>query len=266
MKQNNYQYNGGMPLTQEVLEWAQDGTLEALAAVCKMGYGGSGDPVILNGCVDVGSGVYSEGWMFDGTEIIYFEGGDSVAAGTTNIKVQELYTTAVYESGATQNLHVDKKYVFDATGTDDIVDLVPFHIRFGEEYSGLDPRTDRRQIINVPVAVGNLAGALTIKKLIAIPAIQVAGAITVQAPNLLASPAVYQNIGTISANIRPATEVPFKCLVEVYPVETGGTEHFTDVNGLIKTNGNIDIQFIKPTGATTSYIVKFNFLAPLSAI
>lgn len=117
MKQIKYAYNGGLPLSQNVLDWMQTGYKEIFASLGKMGWDG-GNPVIMRGCENDGAGVFSAGEIFDGTEIYAFQGGDSVAAGTTKVKLQEYTTSVVFEDGGNQPIYTRKEYVFDATGVD----------------------------------------------------------------------------------------------------------------------------------------------------
>lgn len=263
MKQIKYLYNGGLPLSQDVLKWQQEGYQETILAICSMGYDAvAGDPVIITGCEDVGAGVYSAGWIYNGTDLIYFEGGDSVAAGTTNVKVVETTTSVVFGNGASQAIYSNKKYSFDNTGTDDITDLKLFQIAFGGASKGVDP--DGIAIIGIAGGTGNLSGQLDFRKFIFVDAMQVVGAIVVQTPSGLADPPAYQTVGTLTSLWIPAKEVHFKANIEGYILETGGTLKFNDVNGRIKTNGDVDFQFIKPDAGVANYTVKVNVVVPLT--
>lgn len=50
MKQIDWSFNGGLPLTQDVLQWQRDGLKDALKAIFTMGY--NGVPFALYGCID----------------------------------------------------------------------------------------------------------------------------------------------------------------------------------------------------------------------
>lgn len=120
MKQVKYTFNGGLPLSQNVLDWSQQGLKDCVKALCDMGY--DGDPVIIHGCLyDSGTGDVTSGWIYEGTEPMYFPGGNVVTAATTKIKVAETTGTLVYENGASQAVYSTKQYALDNTGTDDIL-------------------------------------------------------------------------------------------------------------------------------------------------
>jgi hypothetical protein len=260
MKQIKYSFNGGLPLSQNVLDYMQTGIKDALAALGGLGY--NGDPVIISGCNNAGAGVYNPGWIFNGTEIVYFVGGDSVALGTTMIKLIEHTSTVVFENGATQGIYSEKKYEFDNTGTIDITDLLLFHLALGDKNQGIIP--DGVAIMSTVGGTGTLAGQLQFKKHIYARTMQISGATAITAPSAIASPPVYQNVGNLSAAFRPATEVHFKANVEGYILETGGTLRFNDINGRITITGDVAFQFIKPDAGVSSYTIKVNTIVPLT--
>lgn len=262
MKQIKYIFNGGLPLSQNVLDWQQTGYKEVFAAIGKLGWSG-GDPVIMTGCEDAGAGVYNDGWIFDGTEHYYFQGGDSVAAGTTNIKLQEITTTVVFESGASQAIYSRKEYVFDNTGTIAIEDLLLFHKVFGEKTFGLDV-ANGSGTLNISGGTGNLSGQILMSKYLLTPQMRVRGAIIVQTPSALSDPPVYQTLGNVaSADFHPAFNVHFKANIEGYILETGGVLRFNDVNMRYTTAGNFDVQLIKPDAGVANYTITFNTIIPL---
>ncbi len=262
MKKVEYVYPGGLPLSQDVLAWGQDGQKEAVAAICKLGWSG-GDPVIINGCENAGAGVYNPGVIFDGNALYYFQGGDSVAAGTTNIKLADLSTTLVYENGAIQPVYSRKEYVFDATGAVAIENLLLFHKVFGEKTFGLDMANGSGNL-NIAGGTGNLSGQIFLSKYLLVPQMRMRGAIIVQAPAALADPPVYQTVGNVAgAGFHPAFTVHFKANIEGYILEVGGTLKFNDVNMRMTPTGNIDVQFIKPDAGVASYTINFNTIIPL---
>lgn len=261
MKNVIYSYTGGLPLSQNVLDWQQAGYKEALAAICKLGWTG-GDPVIITGCEDAGAGVYNPGWIFDGTEVHYFQGGDSVAALTTSIKLQELTTTLVYGNGAVRPVYSRQEYVFDATGVD-ITTLKLFHKVFGEKTFGLDQANGAGNL-NIAGGTGNLSGQVFFNKYLLVPQMRMRGAIIVQSPAALATPPVYQTVGNVAnANFHPAFTVHFKANIEGYILETGGVLKFNDVNVRYTNTGNLDVQFIKPDAGVAAYTINFNTIVPL---
>lgn len=259
MKQIKYTFNGGLPLSQNVLDWQQTAYKEVFAAVGKLGWS-AGDPVIITGCDNAGAGVYNTGWLFDGTEFFYFQGGDSVAAGTTMIKLQTLTSSVVFENGASQAIYSRQEYAFDNTGVIDITDLIPFQQAFGAKFSGLMPGGFSN--INVAGGTGNLSGQIFLNKLLTVPLLYVRGAIVVQTPAALATPPVYQTVGTVGAGFIPPFTMHFKGLIEGWILETGGTLRFNDVNIRITQAGNIDMQLIKPDAGVATYTVQFTTIIP----
>lgn len=117
MKQIKYDYTGGLPLSQNVLEFSQNGLRDLVAGILQGGYESA--PVIISGCLyDSGTGDITAGWVFDGTEAHYFAGGNTVTAGTSKIKVAETTSTVVFDDGSVRAIYRTKQYVFDNTGTD----------------------------------------------------------------------------------------------------------------------------------------------------
>lgn len=122
MKTIDYSFNGGLPLSQNVLNWTQTGLLDAVNALYKMGY--NGVPMAITGVVyDATTGDVSAGWIFDGNEVHYFPGGNTVTAGTNLIKLQTSTTTVVFESGASQPIYKNSQYLLDNTGAINVIDI-----------------------------------------------------------------------------------------------------------------------------------------------
>ena len=262
MKKVDYSYTGGLPLSQNVLNWQQDAFREVFGVLASMGFDvGAGDPVIITGCVVAGTTV-SDGWIYDGSEVIYFEGGDTATAGTSMIKIQELKTSVVFQNGSNRDIYVDKKWVLDNTGVDDVTALKTFSYHLGNTNGGLMPGGNT--LISPVGGTGNLAGVFTFFKTLFAPAMHMKGAVTVQAPAALANPPVYQDLGTLPAAWWPVADIHLKGFIEGYLLEIGGTLKFNDINMKIRTDGKVQAQFIKPDGAVGSYTVIVNALVPLS--
>ena len=147
MKEINYSFNGGMPLSQNVLAFSRDGIRDVLLALYQRGYNGT--PVIVSGCVyDSVTNDVTAGWIYDGTEPLYFPGGNTVTAGTNLIKIAEATTTVVFESGANQPIYKTRQYAFDNTGVINITTLRKFGLTEG---------------FTIPIDIAEAAGSLTIR-------------------------------------------------------------------------------------------------------
>lgn len=116
MKQIDWVFNGGLPLSQNILEWQRDGLRDAINSLLYKGY--HGQPVVITGCVyDPVTHDVTAGWIYDGTEACFFPGGNTTTAGTDKIKAVTTTATVVYENGAAQAVYRNRHYAFDATGT-----------------------------------------------------------------------------------------------------------------------------------------------------
>lgn len=117
MKTVNYSFIGGMPLSQNVIEWSANGLKDAVNALCGMAYTEGTGLVAITGCVyDATTNDISAGWIYNGTELCYFPGGNTVTAGTDKIKIVETNGSVIFENAASRPIYVTREFAFDATG------------------------------------------------------------------------------------------------------------------------------------------------------
>ncbi|MCX6210861.1 MAG: hypothetical protein NTZ59_15485 [Bacteroidetes bacterium] len=107
--------NGGLPLTQNLLNFLQDGFREPLIAIASL----LGNKVIVMG-MDEGSSSVADGWFVYNNELIKF---NTCAIGT-KVKITETLLSVEFEDGLTKAVYKIKTAVCDATGDFDYADFV----------------------------------------------------------------------------------------------------------------------------------------------
>lgn len=218
MKQIDWSFNGGLPLTQDVLQWQRDGLKDALKAIFTMGY--NGVPFALYGCYyDATTNDVTEGWIFDGDELIYFPGGNTTTAGTNLVKLVTNTTTVVFESGAVQPIYRNKEYSLDATGALNITTIRHYGISEG---------------ISIPIAITEASGSLNIRINTAARTIHFYGSIETLTATALASDGLQvkliddADIKAVMDEYYPSDTFEFPGAVMPLPGNSGVTN---DLNG-----------------------------------
>ena len=263
MRTINYTHLGGAPLTQETLDWHQTAMKDIAKAIARMGDDGSGNPFILSGCVyNSGTGIVTDGYMFYADEIHYFQGGDTGALGTA-VQLTTLNTDAVYEDGSTHTMYVEKVMTLGGGAPNtSIITMKRFHEFFGAKGYESEERT-------ISIAAGSVFAATTLYYRINYLSkmLHIRCDVTVNAPASVANPAIYYQIATLPAGFRPTQVVPFKGFVRYhlanYIKDVGTIDYIKDVNCEVRTDGNLNIGFIKPEAGVVSYTVSFNTAIPL---
>lgn len=116
MNFSNFSHNGGLPLTQERLDFLQQSYLAAFQAIAKL----CGDKTILHGVVNDG-GVVSDGWISYDGELLPFVGG----AHDTGVVIVETATPFTFADATSHDVEFTR-YATCGTPPDfDFADLVP---------------------------------------------------------------------------------------------------------------------------------------------
>ena len=116
MQKIDFTKNGGFPMTQNALNFLQDGFREPLIAIASL----LGDKVIVMGMEEGGSSV-AEGWFVYNSELIKF---NTCAIGT-KVKITETLLSVEFEDGLTKAVYKIKTAVCDASvGEFDYADFV----------------------------------------------------------------------------------------------------------------------------------------------
>ena len=258
MRRVDYSYPGGLPLSQDVLDWMQQGYGEVLKGMCMRGY--PDEIVAISGCVyDGTANTVSSGWLFDGDEPVYFPGGDLTAAATNMIKLQTTTTTLVYGTGAVNPTYVNKQYVLDASGLIDVRNIKRFGIT-------------SESVLSIPVATTEVVGEIHLMANLAARQIYIKADLLVQESNLVTDGQTVQLIdhatiaGDVIGKLIPGGNVYFTGMLNTIGTGSGGVP--TDTGG--HPFYNINFKFIstglygwfKQTGGT-DYHVYINSIIPL---
>lgn len=120
MNSINFNNNGGLPLTQDILKFQQESYSDALAALAAM----CGNKAILSGCIVSGGGtIVGNGWISYNGEIVKFVGG-TIA---TQVKITETFTPLIFEDTTTHDVYSEKIAQCVLVGDFDFADLKPVH-------------------------------------------------------------------------------------------------------------------------------------------
>lgn len=116
MNHINFSHLGGLPLTQQRLDFMQQSYLSAFGAMAKL----CGDKVILHG-VEVTGGSVSDGWIAYNGELIFFAGG-SVAS---DVVITDTPVAFTYGDASVHNVQFTKVATCGPIGSFLFADLVP---------------------------------------------------------------------------------------------------------------------------------------------
>ena len=116
MKRIDFTNLGGLPFTQNRMEFLQDGTLSAFSAIARL----CGDKVILYGIEVNGSNV-SNGWFAYNGELIEFIGG-SVGA---KVSINETAQSFTYANAAVHDVQFNKTATCGPVGDFNFSEFVP---------------------------------------------------------------------------------------------------------------------------------------------
>lgn len=273
MKNIDFSFNGGFPLTQETLDYMQGRDIDILKSIVQMGVPvGSTDPIILSGCYyDSGTTSYGSGWIYKNGEVYYFAGGavPALPAGAKCI-IQDYTTTVVFEDATSHDVYIERKAVYGTgAGEFDLATTKRFHEEFGVKAAEDDFST-----IAVAAAIGTAAlpaaanGTLYYKKIHVPKMVQIrADIVLTNAQQIVGNPR-YDDVCVLPAGYRPASTVPFKALVRYqltnYITDLSDKDYIKDINCEVLADGTINMGFIEPLAGTTTYTVSFNLFIPLT--
>lgn len=107
---------GSMSFTQDRLAFMQQSLMDCITKVAAV----FGDKLILDGVVNNGAGLLSNGWILYMGEPIYFEGSQLAA----KVKIVETKNNVIFKTGLQQPILVQRKAVCDVVGDFNFNDLV----------------------------------------------------------------------------------------------------------------------------------------------
>jgi hypothetical protein len=270
MKSLDLSHLGGMPFTQETLDYMQASYKEIAQAFGRLGYDGSANPVIISGCKFTVPGFpdTNTGWMYYNGEVIFYAGGDVDA--NPYVKLTTLTTTAVYDDGSTQVLNKETKLV-PCLGTDPDKICLFGDCKYIQHGLGAYAEGYSQEIIlNAPSLGLGVSGQVHLRRNELSQTVHVWGSLSISSANLLTDPPIYRQLFSatdIPATHRPVTTVPIPMYIRYHSLnyiqETNGTEHLTIINGELSSGGDFSVGFIKPAAGVTAYTITFNQLLPL---
>jgi hypothetical protein len=289
MKKHDFTQTGGFPLDQDQLKHLQDGAIEWLFGLTRMG---GASKVLLWGCAV--SRVNTSGSVWDytiGAGGVFFENEYRRVPGMTlvgvDVGVDAVYlelvndnTTLTYYDSGTHASQLDNymrlaKYTI---GTADSVtkfaldNLVRFGVGFGADY-----RESGWSTIVVATGAGNgtITGNIYYKKDLMANTLRVRGVLAVGTPaDFTASPVLTQIAvaasGSLASGYRPVVNRFFSAATfdgSVGPINRfmndAGDSYIDRVTMSINSNGSISGYFIKPDAGVAGYLVNFYDIIPI---
>lgn len=264
-KEFDFSQPGKFPVTQENLDWLQEGAKSV--AKWMSYYGGSNmNNIILSGCeCDKVTGIWSDGWVSISGEVLPFVGG-TIA---NSIVVLETAANVVFDGGVAKPVKLTR-YATCQTG---FIGTNIAQIPRLSDYLGAGAVVNAQllsgsTVIAASSGAGNAAGTIYYRLNKLTRTVHIDGELTFGSAQTIIDPALMQNLFTI-----PAAYVPKKTqLFEAYYRYHGTTALFKDFAGdtiirsllcEVRPTGDFNMGIIKPDAAIASYLVKFNTIYSL---
>lgn len=273
MKTIDFSQQGGLPLTQDVIDYLQQSNIEMLAALGKafVSNNTSTVPVIISGMARVGSAI-ADGYLFYGGRIVQFVQTTipPITAGKElAVIIQETDSALVlpFFNGTTPAI---KKWQWATLTTQD-TGLAATSTQFA--YSALQPlgaglaanNMGDVSTANIALAAGTGSGTLNYRKNYPANTVHIWGSVSVVVANLTSAPFNPYYAGpSLPAGYIPAATVPFYCYYRYHnvvpPVDDSGKDYVRGFNAEVQSTGIISFGLIK---ASSNYTVTFNTIIPL---
>lgn len=260
-KHNDWSLLGGFGFTEDDLEYDRNGVYETIAAFYA---DGGTTPMLLSGSFGVGLSA----WVIINKEILPYVGPGFPPPLTVGmayyIVVSESSSPVAYQDGSTHNsINISRIAGLVAASISTppaggvlMADFIPFQKIFGEKA--------RSTWQNINGSTAQFDFNIDFKKNILINTLQIKGAITVK--STVSTSNYYYVIGTIPAEFRPSTVVPFIGSYRYHATslkDSTSTDFIDQTNGEIRPDGTILIGLRKPDSSLTTYPLTFNAIVPL---
>ena len=270
-KEIDFSKTGGFPLTQDTLEYMQEGYREILVALATYGIDANNiaanTPVALTGMAVSGS-IYKAGWFYYNGAIICFptdidiSGFPTLGGGSVyGYSISETDTPLTFNDSSTPSVMKIQQATI-AAGTSLSATFIPLTttMHYPQEYFNL--RGKEATETHLAVSVTGISGDVYYRKNLMNNTLQIRGSLTVT--TAIGTTPTYYNLGTLAAAYRPASQdVPFKAFFRYHSStleETTGLDYIRDMNMELTTGGLLNLGGIKPA---SSCALTFNTIIPL---
>ncbi len=271
-KEIDFSNTGGFPLTQDTLEYMQEGYREVLLALATYGIDATtistNIPVVLTGMSIVGN-IYKAGWLYYNGAVICFPNDINITGlpalgggGVYGWVVTETDTPLTFNDASTPNV-MKLQQATIAAGTTLGSTFIPLSttLHYPQEYFLL--RGKEATETHLSVSAGGISGDVYYRKNIMNNTLHIRGNLAITT-SVSATP-TYYNLGTLAAAYRPASQaIPFKALFRYHLStlkEQSGVDYIRDLNMELDTAGLLNVGALQP--ASGSYGVSFNCILPL---
>lgn len=278
MKLIDFTQPGGFPLTQDQLNYLQQGYQECLNALALSGADGL-VPFRISGMEisnpTTGEYIVAGGWLFYNGQLVRFVPG-SVTGASGAAEAYVVITTAtsplVFNDGSTPNVISDVEATLQVlpvgTATDSthftLSSLKPFGFGFGKANREANWNT-----LSVSTAAidGGVSGTVYYKKDFTANTLQIRGFLSAaNAQNFAASPGTlfYLN-GTLPVGYQPAHTGYFvaQYYVSGAILDDASVTWIKQVNCVLNSSGQILINWLKPLSPISGYGINFNTIVSL---
>jgi hypothetical protein len=211
----------------------------------------------------------SAGWFYYNSQLVRFPAQTYAAPAGGNaiyVVVTATATPLTFNDASTPNVIKDVTGVLTELVNTTATDATHFLL------SALAPWGREGAFTTIAVATapidGSVSGDILYKKNLLNNTLHIKGTLTASAPgNFGAAPntAVFKLMGTLPAGYRPSSDSFFTAQQPNFArvLDDTGNYFIDQINGLIQTNGNIQLLWLKPTGTVGAYVVSFNLVVPL---
>ncbi len=271
MKYIDFSQPGGFPLTQDVLNYLQNGYTEAVTALA--GARGT-EPYILTGCTQSVAGTVisiTPGYIFFNNELIAFVGGSIDTATFTGtqvagFQVYNLTNTLIYNDGSSHIAQLEHQLTFGANA-DGTTTGTQFPL------SALQPWLKDSVTGSLTVAgMGSPTGNIYYLKNYQSNSMRLYGNISLTNAQAVEGVAggglgpTYYELNILPVGYRPARSVPFTMYYRYHgaPIlDDTGMDYIKMINAEVGTTGYIAAGWLKPAIGVASYSVYFDCTIPL---
>jgi hypothetical protein len=273
MKSIDFTHPGGFPLTQDQLDYLQQGYTECINALTSMGGVG---PTVITGMTSSSFGgitTVAEGWFFYNGELIKFNTSSYGALPYGDVVLVNITPTATsltYNDGSSFGAILNKTasvITGPPTTTTTIFpfsDLQLFQLVFGQNgretgWSSL--------AVSTPVPDGGVTGTIYYKKNILSNTLHIRGFLSANnAQNFAASPAaLFYDMGSLPAAYAPGNNAYFTghYFVSGMIKDDLGVGWIKQVTCVLNAGGQFLVNWIRPDIGISGYVIDFNTTIPL---
>jgi hypothetical protein len=276
MKSIDLSKPGGMPLTQDVLDYLQTAYREAIGGLAAIGGPG---PLIVSGMVVTKTLVtgttynytITDGWvLYNGEMLRVLAGGISgvdESAYDVYVELTRSSSPLTYNDGSTPNVINDVTcgLVTQAIGT--VNDASHFLLKGLKPFGRESART--QIIVSTPAADGGVGGYIWYRKNFLNNTLQIEGLLgTSNAQNFIASPTInYYLLTTLPDGYRPSGVIFYTGYVTGFGgnrvKDDLGIGWINEIEFQITNNGGVYAAFVKPDITIPNYGFHFNCIVPL---